>query len=37
VLSDTVLAVVVANPEPGAEPEETAAIETANAGDQRLG
>jgi hypothetical protein len=29
--------VVVANPEPDAEPEETAATETANARDQRLG
>jgi hypothetical protein len=29
--------VTVANPEPDAEPEETAAAETANARDQRLG
>jgi hypothetical protein len=37
VLSDTVLLVIVANPERDAEPEETAATETANARDQRLG
>jgi hypothetical protein len=37
ILSNTVLVVAVANPEPDAEPEETAATETANARDQGLG